>query len=70
MALLRDLLTEARYRNRKKRRVLTNHTYYNRRKDRETAIRFEVSGSDSEIEAFLSAIGRISLDDSVSLAVE
>ena len=70
MALLRDLLTEARYRNRKKRRVLTNHTYYKRRKNREMAIGFDIVGNDPDVDAFLTAVRRIQVDESISMVIE
>jgi len=67
MALLKNLLAEARNKNRKKARSRTNHTYYKRRKSHE--IEIEAVGSDASIEAFIQEINHLPVDRSVRLEV-
>jgi|GEM_PF-2785978 len=67
MALLKNLLAEARNKNRKKARSRTNHTYYKRRKSHK--IEIEAVGSDASIEAFIQEINHLPVDRSVRLEV-
>lgn len=61
--LLRDLLTEARERNRKKQRVATNRRYYNTRRE------FGIEGTDTQIQQFLHEVSLLRVDSDIQIEV-
>jgi len=62
--LLRDLLNEARERNRKLSRAVTNRTYYNR-----TRVMIDACGTDAQLNEFIQGVTTLMHDQNVQIEV-
>lgn len=70
MTLLKNLIANARDKNRKKARSQTNHTYYRRKRAVVSSeVQFEVRGSDDNMGEFLSTVEYLIHDPSVSVEI-